>query len=387
MPSGTLSQYQPRVYPHMVSLGHNELIELKCKFFSSSDTSRISDDLDGVIKNVKMWVSERFIVSYTIYPWLIVFCFPVVISGVFITLQWRHNGCDSVSNHQPHDCLLNRLFRRRSKKTSKLYVIGLCVRNSPMAGEFSAQIASNAENVYIWWRHLWGLAWSGCPYSPGSIFTKMTPSYECGNAHYKPGDHLRLIMGIHPREYRPWAATTKLSQCQWSNPEQGVWGNIVYIMKHNKASNVSIFLWYLLCLSVMRWPRKNWTKPSLLRNAVYSSTRALLFLVVHSKHWNENAATWWRHQMETFPRYWSFVRGIHRSPSKSPYKGQWRGALVFSLICARINDWVNYREAGDLRRHRDHYDVIVMFWWNCHWPKHELLKDFAKLHFRWSLLL
>ena len=68
-------------------------------------------------------------------------------------LQWRHNGRDSVSNHQPCDCLLNRLFRRRSKKTSKLRVSGLCVGNSPGTGEFPAQMASNAENVSIWWRH------------------------------------------------------------------------------------------------------------------------------------------------------------------------------------------------------------------------------------------
>ena len=47
------------------------------------------------------------------------------------SLQWHHNGHDSVSNHHPHDCLLNRLFRRRSKKTSKLRVTGLCVGNSP----------------------------------------------------------------------------------------------------------------------------------------------------------------------------------------------------------------------------------------------------------------
>ena len=69
------------------------------------------------------------------------------------TLQWCHNGHDSVSNHQPHDCLLNRLFRRRSKKTSKLRVTGLCAGNSPGTGEFPAQMASNAENVSIWWRH------------------------------------------------------------------------------------------------------------------------------------------------------------------------------------------------------------------------------------------
>ena len=68
-------------------------------------------------------------------------------------LQWRHNERDGISNHQPHDCLLNRLFRRRSKKTSKLRVTGLCVGNSPVTGEFPAQRASNAENVSIWWCH------------------------------------------------------------------------------------------------------------------------------------------------------------------------------------------------------------------------------------------
>ena len=69
------------------------------------------------------------------------------------TLQWRHNGRDGVSNHQPHDCLLNRLFRCRSKKTSKLRATGLCPGNSPVTGEFPAQMASNAENISIWWRH------------------------------------------------------------------------------------------------------------------------------------------------------------------------------------------------------------------------------------------
>ena len=64
----------------------------------------------------------------------------------------------------------------------------------------------------------------------------------------------------------------------------------------------------------------------------------------------------WQH----FPRYWPFVRGIHQSPVNSPHKGQWCGALMFSLICAWINCWVYNREAGDFRRHRAQYDVIVM---------------------------
>ena len=69
------------------------------------------------------------------------------------SLWWRHNGGNSVSNPQPHDCLLNRLFKRRAKKTSKLRVTGLCAGNSPGNDKFRAQSASNAENVSIWWRH------------------------------------------------------------------------------------------------------------------------------------------------------------------------------------------------------------------------------------------
>ena len=64
----------------------------------------------------------------------------------------------------------------------------------------------------------------------------------------------------------------------------------------------------------------------------------------------------WKH----FPRYWPFVRGIHRLPVDSPKKGQSRGALIFSLICAPTNGWKNNRDAGDLRRYNAHYDVMVM---------------------------
>ena len=70
-----------------------------------------------------------------------------------VTLQWLHNERDCVTNHQSHDCLLNRLFRRWSKKTSKLWATGFCVGNSPVTGEFPKQKAIKAENVSIWWRH------------------------------------------------------------------------------------------------------------------------------------------------------------------------------------------------------------------------------------------
>ena len=67
--------------------------------------------------------------------------------------QWRHNGRDGVSNHQPRDCLLNLLYRHGSKNTLKLRVTGLCAGNLPVTGEFPAWKANNAENVSIWWRH------------------------------------------------------------------------------------------------------------------------------------------------------------------------------------------------------------------------------------------
>ena len=78
---------------------------------------------------------------------------PCVMEWINNSLQWRHNGLDGVSNHQPHHCLLSRLFGHRPKKTSKLRVTGLCAGNSPGTGEYPAQMASNAENVSIWWRH------------------------------------------------------------------------------------------------------------------------------------------------------------------------------------------------------------------------------------------
>ena len=88
--------------------------------------------------------SLRLYMHINVCTWLAFIC---------TILRWRHNGRDCVSNHQPHSCLLNRLFGRRAKKTSKLRVTGLCVGNSPGTGEFPAQMASNAENVSIWWRH------------------------------------------------------------------------------------------------------------------------------------------------------------------------------------------------------------------------------------------
>ena len=103
-----------------------------------------------------------------------------------------------------------------------------------------------------------------------------------------------------------------------------------------------------------------------------------------------HVCSWWRHQMKHFPRYWPFVRGIHRSPVNSPHKGQWRRALMFYLICARVNGWVNNCEAGDLRRHRGHYDVKVM--WCSSFFRHQVIRrDNTDMkygrHWEWILII
>ena len=127
-----------------------------------------------------------------------------------LTSRWCHNGRDGVSNHQPRDCLLKRLLRRKSKKTSKLRVTGLCAGNSPRPV----------------------------------------------NSPYK------------------WPVTRKM------------------------------FQFHDVIMSMRRKPL--WCHDSVIK---------------------------WKH----FPRYWLFLRGIHRSPVDVPHKGQWRGALMFSLICAWAN--------------------------------------------------
>ena len=76
------------------------------------------------------------------------------------------------------------------------------------------------------------------------------------------------------------------------------------------------------------------------------------FIIVH---WHDDVIKW-----KHFPRYWPFVRGNHQPTINSPHKGQWCGALMFSLISVWTNGWVNNREPGDMRRYRAHCDVTVM---------------------------
>ena len=113
-----------------------------------------------------------------------------------------------------------------------------------------------------------------------------------------------------------WSSPIRLPKCHWSNP--GVYGYMWYRDPQQTGDTIT-------------------TQPETTRH---------------------DDVIKWKH----FPRYWPFVRGIHRSPLNSPHKGQWRGALMFTLICVWINDCVNNREAGDLRRYCAHCGVTIMYW-------------------------
>ena len=173
------------------------------------------------------------------------------------SLLWRHNGHDSVSNHQPHDCLLNRLFRRKSKKISKLRVTSLSAGNSPETGKFPAQIASNAENVSIWWRHHVtinmhrGLSWCFIQISLTTFSSQ-----------------LRWLM---------YAYSLSLLNSVPMLSNDNKTRRAVYII-------LTVYLWYCFWLACL-----------------------------HTSH---DDVIKWRH----FPRYWPFVWGIHRAPVHYPHK-------------------------------------------------------------------
>ena len=152
-----------------------------------------------------------------------------------------------------------------------------------------------------------------------------------------------------------------------------------------RASNTELW-WFLCCLprvpieGAVEWSMKlhnshipECTCP-IPHNAPFRTEMCtFLFWMEHFGIWHDDVIKW-----KHFPHYWPFVQGIHQSPVNSLHKAQWHGALMFSLICAWINGWVNNGEAGDLKHHHAHCDVTVMeqgiceiglmwlmSWWSC----------------------
>ena len=138
------------------------------------------------------------------------------------------------------------------------------------------------------------------------------------------------------------------------------------VLANEKIGNIwhVFFLigWSLAQSKMEKWP---WLDrlAALLSNA-YPVQRNVLscvgYLVIAYKNKEPTISPWWRHQMKTSSALLAICAGMS-PPVNSPHKGQWSGALMFPSICAWINGCVNNREAGDLRRHRAHYDVTIMF--------------------------
>ena len=165
-----------------------------------------------------------------------------------------------------------------------------------------------------------------------------------------------VFIHIHQGCFAGTGAIVRLPQCQWSKPDgYGKISQCITTTKHSKAKTVCIFLGICMTWFCYQLITKPGNKPvSHSWSDTYDSVRSI-WCNFKSAEAHDDVI-----QGKHFPRYLTFVRRFHRSPVNSPHKGQWCGALVFSLIFTSINRYVNNREAGDLRRHRAHYDVTVL---------------------------
>ena len=126
--------------------------------------------------------------------------------------------------------------------------------------------------------------------------------------------------------------------------------------KHNQTLRIYYVIYHVYVYHLYIFRAKSQKHCRWFHGNPRNHTELCCVNVYHSQPILHDDVIKWKH----FPRYSTFVRGIHRSPVNSPNNGQWRGALMFSLIYTWINDWVYNCGAGDLRRHHGHYNVIVI---------------------------
>ena len=120
---------------------------------------------------------------------------------------------------------------------------------------------------------------------------------------------------------------------------------------------------FFLSQAMLKWSIKACQLSRLTEQRCHLVDNSVHACKLPQKRWAHDDVIKWKH----FPGFWPFMWEIHWSPVNSSHKGQWRGALMFSLICTWINGWANNREVGDLRCYRAHYDVIVMIF-DLFWP-------------------
>ena len=216
------------------------------------------------------------------------------------TLRWHHNGRDGVSNHQPHDCLLDRLFRRRPKKASKLSVTGLCVGNSQGTGEFPTQRASIAENVSIWCRHHeWNMFSLKKPH-----YSKMLPR----DLHDDVG-----IVNVSVCKIMPYLAIDSTGDCR-TNPHAGYVVQVDPLLKKNGAIEQQyntyftfLFFWAgkTNCVTVGFCHFCSY-EPTEYFPRVFSTLRFIINVKLLLMYWR----TFWWNRRKHFLKWWPFTRDV-----------------------------------------------------------------------------
>ena len=156
------------------------------------------------------------------------------------SLRWRHNGHDGVSNKQPHNCLPNLLFGCRSKKTSKLSISGLCEGNSPGTGEFPARMASNTENISIWWCHHVHVS-----YAMFILVNSLSHTQnENLNYRYNHKHWLRIFPVIYEKAFFDNVVIMRFSNLRIYSID-GVL--LIWFLKHLKFLSITCTFWTLQC--------------------------------------------------------------------------------------------------------------------------------------------
>ena len=198
-----------------------------------SGKNKCARDIQQLISFSIIWatgkIKERWFGNDHVWP------FFVLDQKLNNPLQWRHNEHDSVSNQQPNDCLLNRLFGRRSKKTSKLRVTGLCAGNPPGTGEFPAQRASNAEKCF----HLMTSSWqnSNVPIFTTTVqwrqmnvtaFSAKQITSNSTSVQYHIQDNIKASHKRKDSVYK-----NKITVCKWAH----------HSWKNNKRTNICIYIY------------------------------------------------------------------------------------------------------------------------------------------------
>ena len=220
-------------------------------------------------------------------------------------LHWRHNERDGVSNHQPHDCLVKRLFRHSSKKTSKLRVTGLCEGNSPVTSEFPAQRASNAENVSTWWRH------------KGQVVLTLSPPLllSCHHMSVKTSSHvtyhLRMNTVLNAQFFRSMSGRGR----RWFLPASEQLRSVHPMCQHTLRLALSLCTvlsigFALEPIRTMLWHARECTLPFSHPCAPHATTtpndddKEDIWAV-----WSVVINSWWHHDLETLSAIQVLTKG------------------------------------------------------------------------------